>query len=327
MSRQVFPGSENSVSLWERLTLTPGPSLYPKEYVLKKTLNALILAVVSSLLMVSMAIGAEYNKPIKIGWTAWSSTEANTKLVKAILEDVMGYDVELVMADVGIQYQGVANGDIDFMLMCWLPVTHKVYWEKVADKVVNLGPVFTRAKLGWVVPEYIPEDKVSSITDLTDPEVKEKLDGKIMGIDPGAGLMQASEKAMEEYGLSDAGYNLISSSGAGMTAALARAVQKGDWIVVTGWSPHWKFAKWDLRYIDDPKGVLGGRESSSCIARKGFYQDVPYEVFEFLTRYFIPADDLEAIMYEARQTSYEKAADKYIQENPDRVNYWVTGEF
>lgn len=295
---------------------------------MKKIISTVILVVACSLFVGGTMAGAEnYSKPIKIGWTAWSSTEANTKLVRAILEDVMGYDVELVMADVGIQYQGVANGDIDFMLMCWLPVTHKAYWDKVADEVVNLGPVFTRAKLGWVVPEYIPEEQVSSITDLTDKDIRDKLDGKIMGIDPGAGLMQASEKAMQSYGLGDAGYELISSSGAGMTAALSRAVKKKDWIVVTGWSPHWKFAKWDLRYIDDPQGVLGGRESASCIARKGFYQDVPYEVFEFLTRYFIPADDLEAIMYEARQTSYEDAADKYIKENPQRINYWVTGEF
>ncbi|WP_027370311.1 glycine betaine ABC transporter substrate-binding protein [Desulfovermiculus halophilus] len=295
---------------------------------MRKIISTAILVLVCSLLFgTTMAGAAEYNKPIRIGWTAWSSTEANTKLVKAILEDVMGYDVELVMADVGIQYQGVANGDIDFMLMCWLPVTHKAYWEKVGDKVVNLGPVFTRAKLGWVVPEYIPEDKISSITDLTDPEVKEKLGGKIMGIDPGAGLMQASEKAMTTYGLKDAGYELISSSGAGMTAALSRAVKNKDWIVVTGWSPHWKFAKWDLRYIEDPEGVLGGRESASCIARQGFYQDVPYEVFEFLTRYFIPAEDLQAIMYQARQTSYEDAAQKYIEENPQRIKYWVTGDF
>jgi glycine betaine/proline transport system substrate-binding protein len=298
----------------------------PEDILKKVILTALLILVCGVLFGGTGASAAEYNKPIKIGWTAWSSTEANTKLVQAILEEKMGYDVELVMADVGIQYQGVANGDIDFMLMCWLPVTHKAYWEKVADKVVNLGPVFTRAKLGWVVPDYIPEDVVSSIRDLTKPAVQEKLDGKIMGIDPGAGLMQASETAMQEYGLSDAGYELVSSSGAGMTAALSRAIKNNEWIVATGWSPHWKFAKWDLRYIDDPEGVLGGRESAFCIARKGFYQDVPYEVFEFLTRYFIPADDLEAIMYEARQSSYSDAAHKYIQENPDRVHYWVTGE-
>lgn len=265
-------------------------------------------------------------KPINIGWTAWSDAEAITKIAKQILEDKMGYEVNLTMSDIGIQYQGISKGDLDIMLMSWLPVTHQNYWDKYANQVVNLGPLYTRAKLGWVVPEYIPEDMVSSIEDLKKPEVKEKLD-RITGIDPGAGLMQASDKAMDEYGLSDAGYNLISASGAGMTAALARAIRRDEWIVVTGWSPHWKFAKWDLRYIDDPKGVLGGRERIHALARPDFYQDYPYEVFEFFTRMYMPLSDLEAVMFEATESDYATACANYIKNNPKRVNYWITGKF
>jgi glycine betaine/proline transport system substrate-binding protein len=287
----------------------------------------LMVLAVCGLFVGPAAQAADYDKPIKIGWTAWSTAEANTKLIKAILEDKMGYDVELIMSDIGIQYQGLSTGDIDLMLMAWLPTTHQNYWKKFAGKVVNLGPIYTRARLGWVVPDYVPQDKVNSITDLTDPDVADKLNKKITGIDPGAGLMQASEKAMEEYGLEDAGYQLLSSSGAGMTAALSRAIKRDDWVVVTGWSPHWKFAKWDLRYLEDPKGLLGGKERIHCLARKGFYQDVPYEVFEFFVRYNIPIDDLEALMLEARDTSYEEAANAYIQNNPKRIKYWMTGEF
>jgi len=293
----------------------------------KRVCMALMVLAVCGLFVGPAVQAAEYDKPIKIGWTAWSTAEANTKLIKAILEDKMGYDVELIMSDIGIQYQGLSTGDIDLMLMSWLPTTHQNYWKKFAGKVVNLGPIYTRARLGWVVPNYVPQDKVNSINDLTDPDVADKLNNKITGIDPGAGLMQASEKAMEEYGLEDAGYQLLSSSGAGMTAALSRAIKRDEWIVVTGWSPHWKFAKWDLRYLEDPKGLLGGKERIHCLARKGFYQDVPYEVFEFFVRYNIPIDDLEALMLEARNTSYEEAAAAYIENNPKRINYWMTGEF
>jgi glycine betaine/proline transport system substrate-binding protein len=294
---------------------------------LKKTAAVLCVFGLSVLLFSPMAQAQDYDKPIKIGWTAWSDAEAITKIAKQILEEEMGYDVELVMSDIGVQYQALKTGDIDIMLMSWLPVTHQNYWKKYANDVVNLGPLYTRAKLGWVVPDYIPEDTLNSIDDLVDEEIAAKLDDKITGIDPGAGLMQASENAMKEYGLSDAGYDLVASSGAGMTAALARAIDKGDWIVVTGWSPHWKFAKWDLRYIDDPKGVLGGRERIHALARKGFYQDVPYEVFEFFTRIFMPLNELEAVMLEASNSSYGEAVDKYIEEHPERVSYWVTGEF
>ena len=262
--------------------------------------------------------------PLRIGWTAWSDAEAVTRLAADILESRLDQPVELVLLDIGIQYQGLANGDIDAMLMAWLPLTHKPYMDKVGDQVVNLGPLYTRARLGWVVPDYIPEDRLNSIEDLKDRKVMRKLGNQIYGIDPGAGLMQASEKAIEDYGLDR--YRLISSSGAGMTAALTRAIKRNNWIVVTGWSPHWMFARWKLRYLEDPRGSLGGRERIHALVRKGFYQDFPVQVTEFLSRMFIPLEELEQIMAHATDTSYEEAVNRYIEQHPDRVNYWVTGQ-
>jgi glycine betaine/proline transport system substrate-binding protein len=37
-----------------------------------------------------------------------------------------------------------------------------------------------------------------------------------------------------------------SSSGA-MTVALGQAIKNNEDIVITGWSPHWMFAKYDLK--------------------------------------------------------------------------------
>lgn len=278
-------------------------------------------------LALGLAIGtanAADKKPIRIGWTAWSDAEAVTKLAARILETRMHQPVKLVLLDIGIQYQGLAKGDIDAMLMSWLPLTHKPYMDKVRDKVVNLGPIYTRARLGWVVPDYIPKNQLNSIEDLKKTKVGRKLSHQIIGIDPGAGLMQASEKAVKDYGLDR--YRLVSSSGAGMTAALSRAIKRKKWIVVTGWSPHWMFARWKLRYLKDPKGSLGGRERIHALVRKNFYQDFPVQVTEFLTRMFIPLPELESIMAEANSTTYEKAVDDYIKQHPKRVYYWVTGK-
>lgn len=263
-------------------------------------------------------------KVIRIGWTAWSDAEIVTELARRVLEERMGYQVKTVMADIGIQYQGVSSGDLDVMLMAWLPVTHQNYWKEVSGDVVNLGPIYTRARLGWAVPDYIPEGQLSSIEDLRKPEVIEKLGGKIQGIDPGSGLMQASEKAMSEYDLDD--LELVSASGAAMTAALDRAMRRDEWIVVTAWNPHWMFAKWDLRYLDDPKGVLGGKERIHVLVRKGFYQDYPAEVTEMLTRMYIPLPELEAALLESTQTSAQHAVQTYLDEHPDRIDYWITGE-
>jgi len=277
---------------------------------------------IGALLALGLSTSAMAQDSIKIGWTAWSDAEFVTKLAQRIIEDRFGREVELLQTDIAPQYQGLSTGSIDVMLMSWQPDTHADYLEKVGASTVNLGLLYTHARLGWAVPSYIPESEVATIADLAKPDVREKLDGTITGIDPGAGLTRLSKEAIDSYGLE--GYELQVSSGAGMTAALKRAVRRDDWIVVTAWSPHWMFGAFDLRYLDDPEGVLGSFERVHAVARKGFYQD-HVEVAGFLSRMQIPIDDLQAAMNEAQESSYENAVTAYIANNPDRVNYWVTG--
>lgn len=276
----------------------------------------------AAMLMLGLTGVVQAEKSIRIGWTAWSDAEFVTKLAARILEQELDYDVELIQTDIAPQYQGLSTGDIDIMLMSWQPGTHADYIEKLGNKMVNLGLLYTHARLGWVVPAYIPESEVGSIADLKQAKVKDKLDDTITGIDPGAGLTRLSKQAIEDYGLD---YELQISSGAGMTAALDRAIRRNEWIVVTGWSPHWMFGKYDLRYLEDPKGTLGSFERVHAVARKGFYQD-DIEAAGFFSRMQLPIDDLQAAMYDAQESSYEEAVTRYIDNNPERIRYWLTGE-
>ncbi|WP_311196476.1 glycine betaine ABC transporter substrate-binding protein, partial [Pseudomonas fluorescens] len=99
----------------------------------------------------------------------------------------------------------------------------------------DYGPNFKDAKIGLIVPEYV---KAKSIEDLkTDDSFK----GRIVGIDAGSGVMLKTDQAIKDYGLSN--YTLKASSGAGMIAELTRAEKKNESIAVTGWVPHWMFAK------------------------------------------------------------------------------------
>lgn len=283
---------------------------------------------VSAIAAVATAVGLlagpsqARDEPIRIGWAAWADAEAVTKLAASLIEEHLDKDVELVLADIGLQYQGVANGDLDATMMSWQPWTHANYLDRVGTDLVQIGMVFSRGRGGWIVPDSIPRDMLSSIEDLNKPEVREKLGGRIQGIDPGAGLMQLSEDTIAAYGLD---YDLVSASDAAMTAALDRAIRRDEWIVVTGWRPHWKFARYDLRYLEDPKGTLGGFERTHVVVRKEFFQDHP-DVTELLDRMALPLDDLEAIIAQASQTSYEDAIRTYIDAHPARIRYWVTGE-
>jgi glycine betaine/proline transport system substrate-binding protein len=262
---------------------------------------------------------AQGNETIKVGWAAWSDAEFVTKLAAKLIEENFETKVELIQTDVAPLYQGISRGDVDFMMMAWLPQTHADYFERIKDDVETLGTVYDGAKLGWVVPAYIPEDAISSVEDLAKDDVKEKLNGEVQGIDPGAGLTRLSEQAIKDYELD---YTLQISSEAGMLTTVDRAIRSEDWFVATSWSPHWMFGKYDLRYIDDPKGSLGEAEHIDILSRKGF-SDEHKEVADFLSRMKMPISELEAAMFEAQETSYEDAVDNYVSENPDRIKEWL----
>ncbi len=246
----------------------------------------------------------------------WSSEVASTNVVAAVLED-QGYEVKLVPVSGAAMWQAVATGDADGMVAAWLPTTHGQYLAKLKDKVVNLGPNLVGTKIGLVVPKFVT---INSITDL--PANAAKFDGKIIGIDPGAGLMSKTEKVMKAYNLDN--YKLISGSGATMTAALQDAIKNKQWIVVTGWTPHWMWARWDLKYLDDPKGIYGGEEEIDTIVRKGLEKDKP-EVYAILDNFsWTPAEMAQVMVWNQEEgADPHKTAQRWVKENQAIVKTWL----
>jgi glycine betaine/proline transport system substrate-binding protein len=258
---------------------------------------------------------------VRIGWTAWADAEIVSKMAAIILQQGMGYDVELTLSDISVQYRGVAEGDLDAMLMSWQPGTHEDYLARYDGALVDAGPLYAGARLGWAVPAYIPESEAASIADLADPAVAERLGGTITGIDPAAGLMRLSRRAIEAYGLP---YELSESTGPAMALQLGEAIEAGEWIVVTAWTPHWIFAEYDLRFLEDPQGVMGGAEAVHAMVRAGFREEQP-EIFGFFQRMDLSLEQLQGLMAEARRTSARDAIYAFVEANRDQVQGWMGG--
>lgn len=279
--------------------------------------------VVSFMLMLSLvAVGCQKKegekaapdekKKVELIYVEWSSEVASTNVVKAILQEKMGYEAEMIPVTASAMWQGIASGDADAMVAAWLPTTHGHYFEKVKDEVVDLGPNLVGTRIGLVVPQYVTIDSIEEIN-----ANAEKFNGKIIGIDPGAGLMSKTEKVMKDYSLRD--MELVEGSGATMTASLADAIKQNRWVVVTGWTPHWKFAKWDLKYLEDPKSIYGGQEEIHTIVRKGLQKEMP-DVYQFLDKFSWTLNDMQQVMIWNQEggTAYENAK-RWIEENPEKV--------
>ncbi|WP_041076471.1 glycine betaine ABC transporter substrate-binding protein [Bacillus sp. OxB-1] len=153
--------------------------------------------------------------------------------------------------------------------------------------------------------------------------VGKAVDYKITGIDPGAGIMEATDRAIEDYGLDQ--WSVTSGSGAAMTAALKKAYDKEEPIIVTGWSPHWKFAKYDLKYLDDPKGSYGGAEEIHTFGRLGLKEDLP-EAYAVLQKFHWTEEDMAEVMVEIIDGEKPNvAAQNWIDSNEDKVSAWTEG--
>lgn len=252
---------------------------------------------------------------IELGYVLWDSEIASTHVVAAIIEDDLGHQVSMRAVDAGPMWMGVARGDFDAIVAAWLPTTHEAYLEQTRDQVENLGPNLEGAKIGWVVPEYVP---VNSIDELDEHE--EEFNSQVIGIDPGAGLMAASDEALEVY---DLDYTLVEGSGAAMTAALRRAIERDEWIVVTGWTPHWKFVAFDLKYLEDPENVFGDEEYIATIVHPDLQEKAP-DVYTFLDNFHWSTDDMGEVMMmiEDGMEPFD-AARQWISENRDMVEGWL----
>lgn len=167
------------------------------------------------------------------------------------------------------------------------------------------------------------EGDSSSSNDADTKSVGEAVDYKITGIDPGAGIMEATDKAITEYGLDK--WDVTTGSSAAMTAALKKAYDKEEPIIVTGWTPHWKFAKFDLKYLEDPKGVYGGEEQIQTIGRLGLAEDLP-EAYEVLSNFHWTEADMGEVMVAIQEGEKEEvAAQNWVDANADKVAEWTDG--
>ncbi len=268
-------------------------------------------------LAISSTLASAETKTVSIGYVdGWSDSVATTHVAAEVIKKKLGYDVKLQAVATGIMWQGVATGKLDAMLSAWLPVTHGDYWAKNKDQVVDYGPNFKDAKIGLIVPEYV---KAQSVADL---KTDESFKNRIVGIDAGSGVMLKTEQAIKDYDLT--GYQLKASSGAGMIAELTRAEKKNESIAVTGWVPHWMFAKWKLRFLEDPKGVYGAAETVNSIGSKELATKAP-EVAEFLKKFqWSSKDEIGEVMLAIQEGAKpEAAAEDWVAKHPDRVKEWT----
>lgn len=260
---------------------------------------------------------------VKLTYVNWEEGVAWTHFLATVLEDEMGYEVQLTAADVGPGFASVAAGDQDFFMEAWLPGLHTVYTEDT--DLVEVAKIYEDGVTGLIVPQYMYDDGVQTISDLKDPEVVEKLGGQLTGIDAGAGMMiKMEEELIPSYGLEEAGLELVPSSDAAMMAAMQAAIDNDEYVVGMGWQPHSMFGRLPLAILEQDGDQVFPIDDIYIMGRPGVEEDLP-EVVAFFENVMWTNETIGPLMVHIGDSdlSTMEAAREWKNENPDIWSAWL----
>ncbi len=248
---------------------------------------------------------------------SWTDGLSMAYLWKNVLED-NGYTVEVTeISEAAPLYTALANGDVDIYPSAWPEVTHATYMERFGEDIEDLGTYYDNAKLTFAVPEYTDIDSIADLAGNAD-----RFGGRIVGIEPGAGLTEVTkESVMPEYGL-EGDYELVTSSTTSMLAELQSAVKDEEDVVVTLWRPFWANNAYPVKDLEDPKGALGDAEGLHELATAGFGEKYP-DVAEMIGNAKLDDEQygsLEDMVVNKHEGEPAEGVAAWLEQNPDWVD-------
>ncbi|WP_331445514.1 glycine betaine ABC transporter substrate-binding protein [Natranaerobius thermophilus] len=131
--------------------------------------------------------------------------------------------------------------------------------------VVHLETHLDETNYAPAVPTYVYEEGVTSLEDLADRS--EKFEYTYYGFKAGNDGNEIMIEAFENdtYGLGE--WDIMESNEAAMIADVEQKIENEEWVVFSGWEPHYMNVIFDMEYLDDPKGIWGEGEQVGTIAR------------------------------------------------------------
>ncbi len=282
---------------------------------------------------------------IKLAENPWSGSQVNVAVAKKLLEDTLGYSVEIVTIDENAQWAAIANGDIHASLEVW-PSGHAENAAQYIDEqgvVENLGPLGSIGEIGWFVPSYVIEQNPELATweGFQNPELAALFStaetgdkGQFLAGDPS--WVQYDEQIIENLALPL--QIVYAGSEEAILAALDSAYSRQEPILFYFYSPHSAFNRYDLTrvqlppYSDDcyataEQGGVDCDYPTDALFKIGWAnlaEQAP-EAYQFLKNFNYSTEDQIGMIaaVDSDGQSPEEAAAAWIEANEDVWKVWL----
>lgn len=263
-------------------------------------------------------------KDLTFGIVEWPGVTVKTQVVKEVLEN-LGYNVTIEALTQPILLKGLSTGDIDVFLGAWFE-TLKSMLQPYLDEgsIVVLGNNLEGTLYKAAVPAYVYDAGVTSLADISD--YGEKFGYKYYGIEPGNDGNQIMIDAIKNGTYNLGNWEVLESSTTAMLSQVEKATKDNDWIIFSGWKPHWMNISFDIKYLDDPEGIWGGEGEVGTISKKTLPEDDP-NITRFLKQFKLKNEyQSEWILeYSKKGREADEVAKEWVANNVDVVTGWMEG--
>jgi len=283
--------------------------------------------------------------PLKLAENAWTGSSINVNVAKILLQEKLGYKVEIVTIDENAQWAALGNGDLSASLEIW-PSGHAANVKKYIDEqkvVENIGDLGVIGKISWYIPTYMVDQhpELASIDGFKKPEdvalfkTAETGDqGQFLAGDPS--WVQYDEDIIKNLGLN---FKVVrAGSEQAVLAAVDSAYSRKEPILFYFWTPHSVHAKYKLTAVKLPdysaacydKATSGGvacdypPDTLFKIAWSGLKDKAP-DAYQFLKNMKYSNDDQIGMIaaVDTDKKTAEQAARDWINAHESVWKAWI----
>lgn len=262
-------------------------------------------------------------KTVRLSDVGWTDIQATTG-VASVLLTALGYEPQVIQLSVPVTYASLKNNDLDVFLGNWMPsMTNDIKDYAAEGSVETVAKNLDGAGYGLVVPNYVAEGGVKTLTDLG--KFKDKFDGKIYGIEAGndGNRIILDMISKPENNLSE--FELVESSEAGMLTQAEQSMKDNQWIVFLGWTPHPVMGEMKITYLEGMGDSGFGAATVHTNVRKGYLAECP-NAGKFIENLKFDLS-MENTMMDAilKGGDANTVAKDWLKAHPDAATPWLNG--
>ena len=257
----------------------------------------------------------------------WTDITATTQIANQILKS-LGYKPDISVLSVAITFQSLENGDIDVFLGNWMPLQEPSQAPLVkAGKIDIAADNLSDARIGFATSKAAYDAGLKTYSDIA--RFKDKLDGKLYGIEPGSGANATISKMISDNTFGLGGFKLVESGEQAMLAETAHRIKEGKPVVFFGWQPHPMNVNLPMVYLQQGNNVFGPNDGGATVitlTRAGYDKECP-NVGRLLSNLKFDSAMENRLMSDILDQGMQPdaAVRAWMKQNPAVVAKWLDG--